>query len=286
MVPSGLNYLALLKYAIKAPLQYTCNLLICHRRACNCALALRKPALQAFSTDMLGSLPVSGASIYCQQVDGLSLDCTTSASVAALDTPPASPRLFGSTALPQTPPSQLLRAASSPPPMRRLQKFASPPPASHPILSSAITVACTADPDACHSQGRLPTQRQLAFSFQNTPPAQQTSPFATAAAIPEPPSLLDKINRLPGPQHVLRTVRKETKDSLSLQDSGMLTHMLHRASRFHTENDGCAGGSSSAGSGCRYCKSNAWMRMLLIGMHLLCTVATTVAWSALCSNHL
>ena len=199
---------------------------------------------------MLGSLPVTSAFITPQQVEPLfpASHIPDATSPVALDASPASPRLFGQTALPQTPPSQLLRAVSSPPPVRRQRSIASPPLASHPILSSAITVACTIAPDA----NRLPTQRQLAFPIQNTPPAQHASPFAAAATVLEPPSLLDKINSLPGPQQLLRSVLTENKASLSLQDSGMLTHMLHRATLVPNGSNDGAVASSSAGSACRY----------------------------------
>ena len=228
---------------------------ICHdmlrrRHACGFERTLRKAiALQVSrSTNMLGSLPIRGVSTSPQQVDVVLTACSTPAAIstAPLDASPASPRLFSSTALPHTPPSQLLRAVSSPPPVRRLRNTASPPPASHPRLSSAITVACTIAPDAT----RLPIQRQLAFPMQNTPSAQQASPFAAAETVLEPPSLWDKINGLPGPQQLLRSVLTDNKASFS-QDSGMLTHMLHRATLFPAESDSCVVGSSSVGSACR-----------------------------------
>lgn len=215
---------------------------------------------------MLGSLPVTGVSESLQQVDILftSSHIPAATSMVALDSPPASPRFFCSTALPQTPPSQLMQAVSSPPPVKRQRSIASPPPASHPILSSAITVACT--PDA----SRLPTQRQLAFPTQNTPPAPHASPFAAAATVPEPPSLLDKINSLPGPQQLLRSVLIENKASLPLQDSSMLTHMLHRATLVPYESQGCPVASSSAGSACRC--DLVWMQMQLICTCVHCSI--------------
>ena len=201
---------------------------------------------------MLGSAAVSGASQLSQQPDSLSLAWYTSAGVELTtpDASPASPRLFDSPVLPQTPPSQMLRAASGPPPVRRLRNTASPPPASHPTLSSAMTVACTLAPDSCPSPRRLPTQRQLGFSFRNTS-APPESPFAAAAASTEAPTLLDKINSLPGPTNVLRTVLTQNKNRLSVQDSGTLTHMLHRATLLQTATECCGSGSSFAGSACR-----------------------------------
>ena len=228
-----------------------CHDMLRHRHTCGCGRTRRKAiALQASSSiNMLGSSPIRGVSRSHQQTDVLLTVGHTPAatSTAPLDASPASPRLFSSTDLPQTPPSQLLRAVSSPPNVRRLRNIASPPPASHPILSSAITVACTIAPDST----RLPRQRQLAFTIQNTPPAQHASPFAAAATLPEPPSLLDKINSLPGPQQLLRSILTDNKASLSFQDSGMLTHMLHRATLFPAESNGCVVGSSSVGSACR-----------------------------------
>ena len=239
-------------------MRLACSLqLLRHRHTCGCGQPLRKAiTLQASSSNnMLGSLPVTGASTSTQQVDAFLTDGRTPAatSTAALDASPASPRSFCTTALPQTPPSQLSRAVSSPPPVRRLRSVASPPPASHPILSSAITVACTIAPEA----GRLPTQRQLAFPIQKTPPASYASPFAAVATISEPTTLLDKVNSLPGPQQLLRSVLADKKPSFCLQDSGMLTHMLHRAMLFPTEHEDGAAASSSAGSACRYGKCPA-----------------------------
>lgn len=204
---------------------------------------------------MLGSTAlVNGASHFSQHPDSFSVAWHTAAGAALLspDASPASPRLFGSPDLPQTPPSQMLRVASVPPPVRRLRNNTSPPHASHPTLSSALTVACTLVPESCQSPGRLPTQRQLGFSFTNPTPAPQASPFAAAAVSTEPPTLLDKINSLPGPKNVLRTVLTQNKNSLSLQDRGMLTHMLHRATLLQTASECHGCGSTSTGSACRY----------------------------------
>lgn len=249
------------QYAIKATPMHTFNLLIESRVRMQCprcfTLAVASPGCWK-SIDTPGSLPPEGAPGSPRQFNSFSTACHSpaAASMMKLESLSASPQvLLGSSPLPQTPPSQLSRAASSPPPLRRSRNTTSPPPASHPILSSAITVACTAAPDAIHSSGRLPIQRQLGFSFQNTQPPQHTSPFAAAATTPEPASLLDKTNSLPGPQHVPRTVLSDHKDSLSLQDSGMLTHMLHRATLLHTEREGHASGSSCNGPACRYRKT-------------------------------
>ena len=244
-----------------------------HRHAGGCGHIFRKAlALQASSSNnMLGSLPVAGVSTPASENNALFTDGHTPAatSTAALNASPASPQSFGSTALPQTPPSQLLRAFSSPPPVRRLRNVASPPPASHPILSSAITVACTKAPDA----DRFPTQRQLAFHNQKTPPAQHASPFAAAATVPEPASLLDRIKSLPGPRQAPRSALTDDKARFSLQDSGMLTHMLNRATLFPTKSqpEGCAEASSSAGSACRYGKCTAWSQMLFMQAHVHCS---------------
>ncbi|KAL3160301.1 hypothetical protein ABBQ38_009693 [Trebouxia sp. C0009 RCD-2024] len=210
------------------------------------------------SIDIVGSLPLNDTLGLPRQFDGFSSACHSPATapMTTLDASPASPKVFlGSTALPQTPPSQLSRAASSPPPVRRSRNIASPPHASHPILSSAITVACTAAPDACHSTGRLPTKRQLGFSFDGTPAAQHPSPFTAVATTPESPSLLHKLNSLPGMHHRLNTALSEHQDSLCLQDSGMLTHMLHHATLLHTKSKGYAAGSSSNGSFCSLSES-------------------------------
>ena len=220
---------------------------------------------------MLKGVGISGASRFFPQPDSPGTSRVPEA--PARDVSPAATRLLGPAVLPQTPPSQMLRTASEPPPIRRRRKMACPPAAPHPKLSCAITVARTVVPDACHSPNRLPTHRQIRFPFPNPPHVQQASPFATAVHPADSASLLENINSLPGPKDLLRTVLTQTKHSLSFQDSGMLTQMLHRANRLQSERQ-CSSAPSSS-SACRYClKLSA--RNFLAAACALCDIAISL----------
>ncbi len=179
-------------------------------------------------------------------------------SVVRSDACPGSPHLCDSPVLPHTPPSQLLRSAASAPPVRRLRSLSSPPAASHPVLASAIAVACTAAPDSYQPPARLPMQRQLSplFGFQASPTSPQYTPFAAAANNLQPPSLLNKVNNLPGPKDMLKAVLTQRQNNLSFQDSGMLSRMLQRASMSKPDPVDPAA-TSSTGSASRCAQSAA-----------------------------
>lgn len=163
---------------------------------------------------------------------------------------PESPRLFSPPSLPETPPAQMLQRATSAPPVRRTRSMNSPPAASHPVLASAFAVAGTGAPDISQAPARDPTQRQLQlgpmFAFPLLLCPQEPVPFPSSASKAEPASLLEKVNSLPGPKAVLRSIIAERHNSLSLQDSSMLSDMLRR-SQLHTDIEEPAA-ASSAGS--------------------------------------
>ncbi len=164
---------------------------------------------------------------------------------------PESPRLF-SPGLPETPPAQMLQTATNAPPVRRTRSMNSPPAASHPVLASAFAVAGTDAPDISQAPARVPTQRQLQlgpmFAFPLLPSPQEPVPFPSSASKTEPASLLEKVNSLPGPKDVLRSIIAERHNSLSLRDSSMLSDMLRRSAQLHTDTEGPA----VAGSANRY----------------------------------
>ncbi|KAL0021708.1 hypothetical protein WJX79_004945 [Trebouxia sp. C0005] len=163
---------------------------------------------------------------------------------------PESPRLFSPPSLPETPPAQMLQRATSAPPVRRTRSMNSPPAASHPVLASAFAVAGTGAPDISQAPARDPTQRQLQlgpmFAFPLLLCPQEPVPFPSSASKAEPASLLEKVNSLPGPKAVLRSIIAERHNSLSLQDSSMLSDMLRR-SQLHTDIEEPTA-ASSAGS--------------------------------------
>lgn len=168
---------------------------------------------------------------------------------------PESRRLFSPPSLPETPPTQMLQAATFAPPVKRTRSMNSPPTASHPVLASAFAVAGTAAPDISQAPARLPTQRQLQlgpmFAFPLLPGPQEHTPFPFAAGKIQPASLLEKVNSLPGPKGVLRSVIAERNKSLSFQDSSMLSEMLKRSAQMDAGTEGPAA-ASSAGSANRY----------------------------------
>ena len=236
------------------------------------------------STSLNGSRPVSVPSSLAHQAMDSGLAWPTSASVAVSKPSacPASPRVFSLPLLPNTPPSQLLKAATTPPPLRRARSLPPAPKASHPVLVSAITsvVKCARVADALKPTTRFPAQRQLGQQFALSAPQtpqHSASPFAFPAKTSELPSLLDKINSLPGSKDALRSVLAQrhndmslldkinslpgSKDALrsvlaqrhndmSFQDSGVLLHMLHRASPPGPESE-CPAAATSTGSATR-----------------------------------
>lgn len=198
-------------------------------------------------------LNASAVSIPCNLVkqaseSALSWRAFDQAGTSQPDASPESPRLFGSPILPETPPAQIMKPPQTAPPVRRARSMNTPPVASHPVLASAFAVARTAAPDSDQLPARSPTQRQLQlgplFSFPSSQTHQPT-PFAFAASKLEPPSLLDKVNSLPGPKDVLQAVLLQRQNSLSCQDSGMLSHMLQRSAQLHSKRDGPAAASST-----------------------------------------
>lgn len=164
------------------------------------------------------------------------------------DASPESPRLFGSPILPETPPAQIMKPPQTAPPVRRARSMNIPPAASHPVLASAFAGARTAAADSEQLLARSPTQRQLQlgplFSFPS-PQTHQPTPFAFAASKVQPPSLLDKVSSLPGPQDILQAVLLQRQNSLSCQDSGMLSHMLQRSAQLQSKREGPAAASST-----------------------------------------
>ncbi|DBA79524.1 TPA: hypothetical protein ACH3X1_008228 [Trebouxia sp. C0004] len=163
---------------------------------------------------------------------------------------PESPRLFCPLSLPETPAAQKLLAATSAPPVRRTRSMNSPPTAAHPVLVSAFAVAGTGAPDISQAPARLPTQRQLQlrpmFAFPLLPGPQEPSPFPFSTLKSDSASLLDKVNSLPGPKNILRSIIAERHNSLSLQDSSMLSDMLKRSTKLHTDTEGPAAASSAS----------------------------------------
>ena len=168
---------------------------------------------------------------------------------------PESPRLFVPPSLPETPPAQKLQIATSAPPVRRTRSIIPPPAASHPVLTSAFAVAGTGAPDISQAPTRLPTQRQLQlgpmFAFPLLPGPQEPIPFPSSASDTKPASLLEKVNSLPGPKDMLRSIIAERHNSLSLQDSSMLSDMLRRSAPLHTDTEAPVA-ANSAGSAYRY----------------------------------
>jgi len=168
---------------------------------------------------------------------------------------PESPRLFSAPSLPETPPAQMLQTATSAPPVRRTRSMNSPPTASHPVLASAFAVAGTGASDISQAPARLPTQRQLQlgpmFAFPLLLGLQEPVPFPSSASKTEPASLWEKVNSLPGPKDVLRSIIAERHNSLSLQDSNMLSDMLRRSAPLHIDTEGPVA-ATSAGSANRY----------------------------------
>ncbi|KAL0032194.1 hypothetical protein WJX77_009935 [Trebouxia sp. C0004] len=126
----------------------------------------------------------------------------------------------------------------------------SPPTAAHPVLVSAFAVAGTGAPDISQAPARLPTQRQLQlrpmFAFPLLPGPQEPSPFPFSTLKSDSASLLDKVNSLPGPKNILRSIIAERHNSLSLQDSSMLSDMLKRSTKLHTDTEGPAAASSAS----------------------------------------
>ena len=168
---------------------------------------------------------------------------------------PESPRLFVPPSLPETPPAQKLQIATSAPPVRRTRSIIPPPAASHPVLTSAFAVAGTGAPDISQAPTRVPTQRQLQlgpmFAFPLLPGPQEPIPFPSSASDTKPASLLEKVNSLPGPKDMLRSIIAERHNSLSLQDSSMLSDMLRRSAPLHTDTEAPVA-ANSAGSAYRY----------------------------------
>lgn len=164
---------------------------------------------------------------------------------------PESPRLFVPPSLPETPPAQKLQIATSAPPVRRTRSIIPPPAASHPVLTSAFAVAGTGAPDISQAPTRVPTQRQLQlgpmFAFPLLPGPQEPIPFPSSASDTKPASLLEKVNSLPGPKDMLRSIIAERHNSLSLQDSSMLSDMLRRSAPLHTDTEAPVA-ANSAGS--------------------------------------
>ncbi len=168
---------------------------------------------------------------------------------------PESPRLFSAPSLPETPPAQMLQTAVNAPPVRRTRSMNLPPAASHPVLASAFAVAGTGAPDISQAPARLPTQRQLQlgplFAFPLLPGPQEPIPFPSSASKTKPASLLEKVNSLLGPKEILRSIIAERHNSLSLQDSSMLSDMLRRTAPLHTDTEGPVA-ATSAGCASRY----------------------------------
>lgn len=186
---------------------------------------------------------------------GLAWPTSASVAVSKPSACPASPRVFSLPLLPNTPPSQLLKAATTPPPLRRARSLPPAPKASHPVLVSAITsvVKCARVADALKPTTRFPAQRQLGQQFALSAPQtpqHSASPFAFPAKTSELPSLLDKINSLPGSKDALRSVLAQRHNDMSFQDSGVLLHMLHRASPPGPESE-CPAAATSTGSATR-----------------------------------
>jgi len=154
---------------------------------------------------------------------------------------PASPCLFSLPSLPATPPSQMLQTATFAPPVRRTRSKNLPPAASHPVLPSAFAVAGTGFLDISQAPARLPTQRQLQLgpmsAFPLLPGPREPVLFPSSASKTEPASLLEKVNSLPGPKDVLRSIIAERHNSLSLQDSSMLSDMLRRSAPLYTDTE-------------------------------------------------
>lgn len=146
------------------------------------------------STSLKGSRPVSVPSSLADQAmdSGLAWPTSASAAVSKPSACPASPLVFSLPLLPNTPPSQLLKAATTPPPLRRARSLPPAPKASHPVLVSAITsvVKCASVADALKPTTRFPTQRQLGQQFVLSAPQTPSTPPVHLHFLQKPQSYL------------------------------------------------------------------------------------------------